>query len=250
MTHTQYGLLFISLLVVATFGQNEDGMSPFISTTALKLAPPWLDWTVTDDNVMGGVSSGTVEERSDGSLAFQGAVSFDQNGGFSNVDSHGRGSVDVPVALNLSRFDKDGGIRVSFHGDDVFAAAEGPRAVNLNVYETNSRMSFGGLSPSSTSSSFVVYPSSVVQSWFLPFSTFTGSSFSSPDEVRGLPLANLTDKLGMQVRSFGRGAESSRDPRRCVVLTHIYLFISTALSGTSQKRCICCNGERSNRHCE
>lgn len=58
---------------------------------------------------------------------------------------------------------------------------------------------FCGFSPSSTSSSFVVYPSSEPQTWYLPFSTFMGSAFTRPDEDRGVPLDALSTKLGMQV---------------------------------------------------
>jgi hypothetical protein len=152
-------------------------------------------------------------------LLHGGTVSFDRNGGFSSASSHGGGSyrvvqllnnamggVTAPTPLDLSRFGEGGGVRVTFRGDDALAAGEqgAPRAVNLNVYETRSRMNFGGFSPSSTSSSFVVYPSSEQQTWFLPFSTFMGSTFTSPDEDRGLPLASLSTKLGMQV-SFQEG---------------------------------------------
>ena len=125
--------------------------------------------------------------------------------------------VDDPVPLDLSRFGEDGGIRVTFRGEDVEeedeegkkegGGAAPPRVVNLNVYETRSRMNFGGFSPSSTSSSFVVYPSSQPQTWFLPFSTFMGSTFTSPDENRRLPLDSLSTKLGLQV-SFQEGAFS------------------------------------------
>lgn len=172
-THRGVGrMCFVSvLLLVATsssaVAQQEDVEARGATSSKLQLAPPWLGWTVTDDNVMGGVSSGTVEELTLSSvqdgvedlalLSFSGTVSFDRNGGFSSASSHGGGSyrfmqrlnnaisgVDAPVPLDLSRFGEDGGIRVTFRGDDFFAADEPPRAVNLNVYETQSRMNFGG----------------------------------------------------------------------------------------------------------
>jgi len=206
MSNPLFRLCPLCLFVVAMFAEDVAG------TAALQLAPPWQSWTVTDDNVMGGVSSGNVEERSDASLAFAGTVSFDRNGGFSSASSHGGGSYrfvqlfnnrggSAPVSLHLSRFGKDGGVKVTFSGDNT-ASEAGPRAVNLNVYETRQRMSFGGFSPSSTSSSFVVYPSSEPQSWFVPFSTFMGSSFTRAAGERGLPLASLSSKLGMQVGSY------------------------------------------------
>ena len=196
----------------ATITANMAINTAAITVPAVQLAPPWLGWTVTDDNVMGGRSSSTVAERSDASLAFQGTVSFDRNGGFSGTSSHGGGSYRLvqlfnnrgnnePVPLDLSRFGEDGGIRVTFRGDNTSAAEEGPRAINLNIHETGAQMNFGGFSPRSTSSSFVVYASSEPQSWFLPFSTFMGTSFLRADGSRGLPLASLSNKLGMQVGS-------------------------------------------------
>ena len=38
-------------------------LEPATGIEAAVLAPPWLGWSVTDDNVMGGVSAGAVEEE-------------------------------------------------------------------------------------------------------------------------------------------------------------------------------------------
>lgn len=43
------------------------------------------DWTIVDDIVMGGASSGTFKLNSDGFGVFQGSISLDNNGGFSSV---------------------------------------------------------------------------------------------------------------------------------------------------------------------
>ena len=43
------------------------------------------DWRVVDDVVMGGVSSGSFSLNPDGFAVFEGAVSLENNGGFSSV---------------------------------------------------------------------------------------------------------------------------------------------------------------------
>lgn len=43
------------------------------------------DWRVVDDVVMGGVSSGSFSLNSDGFAVFEGAISLENNGGFSSV---------------------------------------------------------------------------------------------------------------------------------------------------------------------
>ena len=48
---------------------------------------PEPDWYTLDDNVMGGVSSSTVEITDTGILSFSGNMSLENNGGFSSVRS-------------------------------------------------------------------------------------------------------------------------------------------------------------------
>ena len=45
------------------------------------------DWYTVDDNVMGGVSSSTVELSSSGVLTFSGNMSLENNGGFASITS-------------------------------------------------------------------------------------------------------------------------------------------------------------------
>jgi monofunctional biosynthetic peptidoglycan transglycosylase len=63
-------------------------------------------WPHINDGVMGGVSSGRMVPD-DGFATFQGAVSFDNNGGFSSVRSQ-------PALRDLSEYD---GLRVRLRGD-------------------------------------------------------------------------------------------------------------------------------------
>jgi monofunctional biosynthetic peptidoglycan transglycosylase len=64
-------------------------------------------WPATNDGVMGGLSQGRSEITPDGMLRFSGAVSLENNGGFSSIRS-------VPVERDLSAYD---GILLRVRGD-------------------------------------------------------------------------------------------------------------------------------------
>ncbi len=67
-------------------------------------------WSVINDTVMGGVSSGDLT-WSDGSLVFSGFLSLENNGGFASIRSP---QIDTQLAINWSASD---GIRVRADGD-------------------------------------------------------------------------------------------------------------------------------------
>ena len=64
-------------------------------------------WTSINDVVMGGVSAGRLESAGDGSAAFVGTVSLDNNGGFASVRSD-------PRPVDLRRYD---GLLLRVRGD-------------------------------------------------------------------------------------------------------------------------------------
>jgi monofunctional biosynthetic peptidoglycan transglycosylase len=59
---------------------------------------PKLDWLAVNDDVMGGVSQGTVRRADDGKLEFSGLLSLENNGGFASIRTRG-------PSLNLSEFE-------------------------------------------------------------------------------------------------------------------------------------------------
>lgn len=57
-----------------------------------------LDWQITNDGVMGGLSEGEFEISGEGTMRFTGTLSLENNGGFSTVRS---GSVDYDLSDDL-----------------------------------------------------------------------------------------------------------------------------------------------------
>jgi len=56
------------------------------SVACVRLEPdPAAQWWAVNDEVMGGISSGSIEREPGGTLVFAGAVSFENNGGFASV---------------------------------------------------------------------------------------------------------------------------------------------------------------------
>lgn len=67
-------------------------------------------WSVVNDTVMGGVSSGEVA-WSDGAMVFTGVLSLENNGGFASIRSP---QIDERLVLNWSKTE---GLRVKADGD-------------------------------------------------------------------------------------------------------------------------------------
>jgi len=208
--------LWLALACVITAPQPIRA-SDNAAALARTLAPPWVAWGVTDDNVMGGVSQGSVEvmdvasnaSREEQVLVFSGEVSFDNNGGFSSASSHYRGarliaqllSPTRPAPLDLSSL-SGGGIKLTFRGDPDM---RGPLAFNLGLHQQRAvQLGFGGVEPVQTSAAFAVDNSSMLQTWHIPFSAFIGTRFTRPDPNRRVDLRTLSSKLGLQV-SFQEG---------------------------------------------
>ena len=86
-------------------------------------------WYTVDDNVMGGVSSSTVDVIDSGILSFSGTMSLDNNGGFSSVRSDW-----TPIDLS----DSDGVLlRVSGDGNVYrlrIRSAETGREISYNAF--------------------------------------------------------------------------------------------------------------------
>jgi len=160
-----------------------------------RLAPPWRNPEITNDGVMGGVSTSRVDvsgPRMSGTMTFEGDVSFDNNGGFASMRL-----ADDP--RDLSAYD---GLLLTYN-----APPEGePRAINVQIYSRQMQFGFGGMRPRSFSAAFVVVPGVEGNStWYLPFDRFRGTNgFTMPDtRARFDPSSFLT--MGFQV-SFQKGA--------------------------------------------
>jgi monofunctional biosynthetic peptidoglycan transglycosylase len=90
-------------------------------------------WYTVDDNVMGGVSSSTVNIQDSGILSFQGTMSLENNGGFSSVRSDWR-------PIDLSNAD---GVLLRVSGDGkvyrlrIQSASTGGEIAYNAIFETN-----------------------------------------------------------------------------------------------------------------
>jgi|TARA_B110000503_G_scaffold45225_1_gene73871 NADH dehydrogenase [ubiquinone] 1 alpha subcomplex assembly factor 1 len=72
-----YVLTSFLIMSLPLFAQNVDVINP-VKEIGVK------NWSIVNDNVMGGVSSSTMYINEDGNLIFNGEVSLDNNGGFAS----------------------------------------------------------------------------------------------------------------------------------------------------------------------
>jgi len=197
--------LFVSLIACAC-ASAETIFPPFGNARGNARSPRigaiGPDWVTVNDDVMGGVSGGLVYVADDGALVFEGDVSFDNNGGFAGA------SAPSPVT-DLSNF---AGIKVTFTGKPEIGEK---KAMLLDLTGAGLAFNFGG--SSGGTGSFVINPDETEQTAFVPFSTLSGTRFTTP-VASNLNLANLR-RLGFSM-SFQDGpfylrAESLEATNEC-----------------------------------
>merc|ERR1712087_968903 len=153
------------------------------------LAPPWRNWRVVNDNVMGGVSTSAVKISND-QLNFKGNISFDNNGGFASARMD-------DDARDLSDYQ---GLLVHY----TTTQAVDVKAINMQVYERFPQIGFGGFRPRSFSAAFVVVPTTKLQTFYMPFDRFRGTNgFTRPDATSRFTPSQML-RMGLQV-SFQLG---------------------------------------------
>ena len=169
---------------------GDVGITAALTTAGREvLAPPWRNWRVVNDNVMGGVSTSAVKISND-QLNFKGNISFDNNGGFASARME-------DDARDLSDYQ---GILLHY----TTTQAADVKAINLQVYERFPQISFGGFRPRSFTAAFVVVPTTKLQTFYLPFDRFRGTNgFMRPDATSRFTPSQML-RMGLQV-SFQLG---------------------------------------------
>lgn len=153
---------------------GDQALRPLLAFTGPEAAQTWQ---AVNDGVMGGVSDGRFRITPEGTLAFFGTLSLENNGGFASVRTR-------PMALDLQADDT---VVVRLKGDG--------REYVLNLYTKSRRMAFSYKAPLPT----------VKDSWTevrIPLAEFTPTSFGrrvqgmgpvDPDQINGLGFM-LSDK--------------------------------------------------------
>ena len=177
---------------------GDVGITAALTTAGSEvLAPPWRNWRVVNDNVMGGVSTSAVKISND-QLNFKGNISFDNNGGFASARMD-------DDARDLSDYQ---GLLVHY----TTTQAVDVKAINMQVYERFPQIGFGGFRPRSFSAAFVVVPTTKLQTFYLPFARFRPrylgrypgtNGFLRPDAISRFTPSQML-RMGLQV-SFQLG---------------------------------------------
>ncbi|GHP02833.1 hypothetical protein PPROV_000158800 [Pycnococcus provasolii] len=182
-------LLLITLLVSLFSPVGKDAPVVLALDGSEVLAPPWRNWRVVNDNVMGGVSTSAVKISND-QLNFKGNISFDNNGGFASARMD-------DDARDLSDYQ---GLLVHY----TTTQAVDVKAINMQVYERFPQIGFGGFRPRSFSAAFVVVPTTELQTFYMPFDRFRGTNgFTRPDATSRFTPSQML-RMGLQV-SFQLG---------------------------------------------
>ena len=182
-------LLLITLLFSLFSPVGKDAPVVLALDGSEVLAPPWRNWRVVNDNVMGGVSTSAVKISND-QLNFKGNISFDNNGGFASARMD-------DDARDLSDYQ---GLLVHY----TTTQAADVKAINMQVYERFPQIGFGGFRPRSFSAAFVVVPTTKLQTFYMPFDRFRGTNgFTRPDATSRFTPSQML-RMGLQV-SFQLG---------------------------------------------
>jgi monofunctional biosynthetic peptidoglycan transglycosylase len=95
------------ILVSAAMGNPDNSSSNQLTLFDFQAPAELSDWIIVNDGVMGGLSHSKIGLSGDGAAVFQGAVSLENNGGFSSTRT-------VPRAYGLDDYE---GVVLSVKGD-------------------------------------------------------------------------------------------------------------------------------------